>query len=164
MGNSQMVKLVANNSKRWLCDWKLENPPLPTHFNMFWVTGKLSLITVIWMDPRSFNKLFATKYCFLILGDDTSFFFFLLSFFTNVGKTYFLLLLLLLLLLLNELFFHKNILVFSFSGMFGNVPECSMFLVLSTAVLTNIAQFLQTSIKRTPSIKRTLGKVPKECA
>ena len=161
MGNSQMVKLMANNNKRWLCDWKLENPPLPTHFNMFWVTGKLSLINVIWMDPHSPNKLFATKYCFLILGDDTSFFFFLLSFFTNVCKNCFLLLLLL---LLNELFFHKNILVFSFSGMFGNVPECSMFLVLSTAVLTNIAQFLHTSIKRTPSIKRTLGKVPKGSA
>ena len=30
------------------------------------------------MDPHSPNKLIATKYCFLILGDDTSFFFFIL--------------------------------------------------------------------------------------
>ena len=128
------------------------------------------------MDPHSPKKLIATKCCFLILGDDTSSFIFLLSFFTNVCKNYFLLLLLLLIIIIiiiiiiiviifvNELFFHKNILFFSFSGMFGNVPEYSMFLVLSTAALTNIAQFLQTSIKRTPSIKRTLGKVPKVSA
>ena len=31
---------------------------------------KPSLITVICMDPHSPNKLFATKYCFLILGDE----------------------------------------------------------------------------------------------
>ena len=30
------------------------------------------------MDPQSPNKLIVTKYCFLILGDDTSFFLFLL--------------------------------------------------------------------------------------
>ena len=29
------------------------------------------------MDPHSPNKLIATKYCFLILGDDTRFFFFI---------------------------------------------------------------------------------------
>ena len=33
------------------------------------------------MDPQSPNKLIATKYCFLILGDDTSFFFFIFFFF-----------------------------------------------------------------------------------
>ena len=61
-------------------------------------------------------------------------------------------------------FSYKYFFFFSFSGMFENVPEYSMFLVLSTAALTNIAQFLQTPIKRTPSIKRTLGKVPKVSA
>ena len=36
----------------------------------FEFTSKPSLITVICMDPHSPNKLFATKYCFLILGDE----------------------------------------------------------------------------------------------
>ena len=43
--------------------------------------SKPSLITVICMDPHSPNKLFATKYCFLILRDDTSFFFLIISVF-----------------------------------------------------------------------------------
>ena len=40
-----------------------------------------SLITVICKDPHSPNKLFATKYCFLILEDDISFFFIIPLFF-----------------------------------------------------------------------------------
>ena len=46
----------------------------------FEFTSKPSLITVICMDPHSPNKLFATKYCFLILGDDSSFFFLIIYF------------------------------------------------------------------------------------
>ena len=46
----------------------------------FELRSKPSLLTVIWMDLHSPKKFIATKYCFLILGDDTSFFFFL-SFF-----------------------------------------------------------------------------------
>ena len=45
-----------------------------THFEF---RSKPSLITVICMGPRSPNKLFATKYSFLILVDDTSFFLFI---------------------------------------------------------------------------------------
>ena len=90
------------------------------------------------MDPQSPNKLIATKYCFLILGDDTSFFIFIFFFF-------FLLLLLLFYVIINlkiyiyyffyflSLFFYEFFFVFSCSGMFRNVPECSMFLILSTA-------------------------------
>ena len=33
------------------------------------------------MDPHSPNKLFATKYCFLILGDDSSFLFLIIFLF-----------------------------------------------------------------------------------
>ena len=86
--------------------------------------SKPSLITVICMDPHSPNKLFATKYCFLILGDDTSFFFFLSLFFVfffcyfTLSLTFKKILLLLLLLLL----FHEN---YFFSGMFRDFPEFS---------------------------------------
>ena len=58
--------------------WK--TPLLATHFEF---RSKPSLITVICMDPHSPNKLFATKYCFLILGDEFLFLnhFFIFRFF-----------------------------------------------------------------------------------
>ena len=78
-----------------------------------------SLLSVC-MDPQSPNKLFATKYCFLTLGDDTSFFFFISLVF--VFFCYFTLLLIftktILLLLLLLFFFMKIIFIFSCSGMF----------------------------------------------
>ena len=89
--------------------------------------SKPSLITVVCMDSHSPKKLFATKYWFLILWDDTSFFFFISRFFClflfsllfyfiiNVSKNYF-----------TNFFFMKIILIFSCSGMFRNVP-CSGF-------------------------------------
>ena len=43
--------------------------------------SKPSLITVICMDPHSPNKLFETKYCFLILGNDSSCFSLIISLF-----------------------------------------------------------------------------------
>ena len=43
--------------------------------------SKPSLITVICMDPHSPNKLFTTKYCFLILGDEFLFLNHFFSFF-----------------------------------------------------------------------------------
>ena len=85
-----------------------------------------SLITVICMDPRWPNKLFATKYCFLILVDDMSFFIFLSFFF-------FFLFFLLFYVIID---FYKNHLIINFfsckffyiflcSGMFRDFPECS---------------------------------------
>ena len=114
--------------------------------------SKPSLITVICMDPHSPNKLFATKYCFLILGDE---FLFLNHFFISLFC--FLLFYVILLLII----FTKTMLLLSFylinffswklllffhvpgcsgmfrnvpgcSGMFRHLPECSMFRVLST--------------------------------
>ena len=77
------------------------------------------------MDPHSPHKLFATKYCFLILGDDTSFFFFISFFFgfllfyvISFYKNYFIIIYLFLL-----FFFHENYFYFF---MFRNVPECSV--------------------------------------
>ena len=88
------------------------------------------------MNRHTPNKLFATKYCFFILGDDSSFFFLIISLFF----VFFVILLLLIftktMLLLSfyfiNFFFIKIIFIFSCSGMFRNVPECSVSRVLST--------------------------------
>ena len=109
-----------------------------THFNIYLnLQASLhSIITVICINPYSPNKLIATKYCFLILGDDTSFFFLINSLFSffflfyviiSFYKNYFIFIILFLI-----FFFMKIIFIFSCSGMFRNVPECSLFLVLST--------------------------------
>ena len=115
---------------KWLTAWQTR--PILIYFEF---RSKPSLITVICMDPHSPNKLFATKYCFLILRDDTSFFFLIISVFfvfllfyailsyfviVNFYKNYFIII------LFNYFFFLKIIFVFSCSGMFRNVP-CSGF-------------------------------------
>ena len=74
------------------------------------------------MDPHSPNKLLATKYCFLIPGDDTSFFFFISFFFgfllfyviISFYKNYFIIIYLFLLLFFSWKLF-----------LFFRVPECS---------------------------------------
>ena len=113
----------------------------PSSRAIFWIyfefRSKPSLITVICMDPHSPNKLFATKYCFLILGDDSSsffliisLFFFLSSFFIilcyfviyNFYKNY-----VIIIIFFNQIFFFmKTSFIFSCSGMFRNV-QCSGF-------------------------------------
>ena len=127
MGGPLQTGQVSSKSVGWLV------PPLPGPFVdalliYFEFRSKPSLITVICMDPHSPNKLFATKYCFLILRDDTSFFFFLSLFFVFFFCYFTLLLtftknLLLLLLLL----FHENYFYFfpGCSGIFRNVLACS---------------------------------------
>ena len=112
-----------------------------THFNIYLnLQASLhSIITVICINPYSPNKLIATKYCFLILGDDTSFFFLINSLFSffflfyviiSFYKNYFIFIILFLI-----FFFMKIIFIFSCSGMLRHVPECSVFRVLSTPVL-----------------------------
>ena len=130
---------MVNNYKRWLCEESLKPPfsrPILIYFEF---RSKPSLITVICMDPHSPNKLFATKYCFLILRDDTSFFFFLSLFFVfffcyfTLSLTFKKILLLLLWLLLwllllwLLLLFHENYFYFfpGCSGIFRNVLACS---------------------------------------
>ena len=85
-----------------------------------------SLITVICMDPHSPNKLIATKYCFLILGDDTSFFFFISLFFVSFFWLFYVIVQfyknILLLLFYLFIFFHENYFYFF---MFRDVPVCS---------------------------------------
>ena len=85
------------------------------------------------MDPHSPNKLFATKYCFLILGDEFLFrnHFFIFRFFFFFLPFYVILLLLIftktmLLLSFNLIFFFMKIaFIFLFSGMFRDIPACS---------------------------------------
>ena len=96
--------------------------------------SKPSLITVICMDPHSPHKLFATKYCFLVPGDDTSFFFFISFFFgflllyvvISFYANYFIIIIIIYLFILFYYFFHEKCFYFYMSpGMFRDVPECS---------------------------------------
>ena len=100
---------------------KLENPSSRPILIYFEFRSKPSLITVICMDPHSPNKLIATKFCFLIVGGDTSFFFVIIKFTKIIS--------LLLFYLIN--FFHENYFCFfmfrdvpACSGIFRNVPKC----------------------------------------
>ena len=90
------------------------------------------------MDPQSSNKLIATKYCFLILGDDTSFFFFISLFFVVFVVVVVVILSIFIftkIIILLLLFYFIYLFYFSCSGMFWDVLECSMFRVLSTPQL-----------------------------
>ena len=129
---------MANIYKRWLCEESLKTPLLATHFNIYLnlETSLHSIITVICMDPHSPNKLFATKYCFLMrscleiirvsfsLFLYFSFLFLLFYVIINFYKNYFVIIM-----LLYFFFFMTIIFIFSCSAMFRDVPECSgMFL------------------------------------
>ena len=114
---------MANNT-RGGCVRKAWKPPFSRPILIYFeFRSKPSLITD---DPHSPNKLFATKYCFLILVDetsldDTSFFFFISFFFffviINFYKNHFIIIIF--------LFFFSWKIFFSCSGIFRNVPACS---------------------------------------
>ena len=116
--------------------WKTpSSQPILLYFEF---RSRPSLITGICMDPHSPNKSIATKYCFLILGDDTSLFFLIISlfFFSFLFLLFYVILLLLvftkiiLLLLFYSIFFSWKLFLFfhvpGYSGMFRYVP-CSGF-------------------------------------
>ena len=111
--------------------------------------SKPSFITVICMDPHSPKKLFATQYCFLLLGDEFLFLnhFFISRFFCFVILYYFVIFAktMLLLSFFLIIFFSWKLLLFfhvpGCSGMFRDVPACSgMFRVLSTPELRSSGQ------------------------
>ena len=139
MDNRQTARM-ANNT-RGGCVRKAWKPsssrPILIYFEF---RSKPSLITVICMDPHSPNKLFVTKYCFLIqFSFSISFFPFSFLFFLFCYFTLLLIFtkIILLLLLLFFFFFMKTLLFFHVpgcSGIFGSVPACSVFRVLSTPV------------------------------
>ena len=95
------------------------------------------------MDPHSPNKLFVTKYCFLILGDDTSFFFLyfftfrffftLLLIFTKIIYYYYYYIIVIL--------FHENYLYFF---MLRDVPACSGML--------RVPAFIDAQLKNSHSL------------
>ena len=116
------------------------------------------------MDPHSPNKLFATKYCFLILGDE---FLFLNHFF--IFRFFFLFYVILLLLIFTKtmlllsfylinFFFMKITFIFSCSGMFRDVPACyGMFHVPGFIDAPNLTSLKLTSCRITSN---TIGHVP----
>ena len=78
---------MANLYKRWLCDESLKTLSSRPILIYFELRSKPSLIRVTRVSRMTGDcqngpllahckKFIATKYCFLILGDDTSFFFF----------------------------------------------------------------------------------------
>ena len=81
--NSWQTTTRGGSLKAWKTPF---SRPILIYFEL---RGKPSLIAVIWKDPHLPKKLIATKYCFLILGDDTSFFFFLIFHFYVVMLCYF---------------------------------------------------------------------------
>ena len=80
---------MTNIYKRWLCDESLKTLHTRPILIYFELRSKPSLIMVTRVSRMTGDchlngpllahckKFIATKYCFLILGDDTSFFFFL---------------------------------------------------------------------------------------
>ena len=147
---------MANIYKRWLCEESLKTPSSRPILIYFEFRSKPSLITVICMDPHSPNKLFATKYCFLILGDDTSFFFFislffvffftLLLIFTKIIFYYYYFIIVIL--------FHENYLHFF---MLRDVPACSGML--------RVPAFIEAQLKNSHSlyVLSYSKNVPREC-
>ena len=80
-------------------------------------------------------------------GDDTSFFFFLFFFIFLLYVMLFILFVLIFTKIISLLFylfifFMKITFIFSCSGMFRNVPECSVFLVLSTPIQNTKIDFI----------------------
>ena len=138
MDNRQTARM-ANNTRGGCVRkaWKLSSSwPILIYFEF---RSKPSLITVICMDPHSPNKLFVTKYCFLIrFSFSISFFPFSFLFFSFFFFFFFLLFYVVINFYKNHyyfsFFFHENFIIFSCSGIFGSVPACSVFGVLSTPV------------------------------
>ena len=151
MVNRQMINSWQTIT-RGSCVSKAWKPPSSRAILIYFeFRSKPSLITVICMDPHSPNKLFATKYCFLILGDDSSFFFLIISLFFVFFSV--------ILLLLS---FIKNLLSLSFylinffswkSLLFFHVPGYSgMFRILSTPLidLYNLMWLYDSSVDLKP--------------
>ena len=132
---------MANNT-RGGCVRKAWKPPSSRPILIYFeFRRKPSLITD---DPHSPNKLFATKYCFLIPGDDTSFFFF-------ISFSFGFLLFYVIINFYKKFFYYYYYFIYLFSwklflffhvpgcsGMFRHVPECSVFQVLSTPELQSV--------------------------
>ena len=89
-------------------------------------------LIVICMDPHSPNILIVTKYCSLILGDDTTFISFLPFFFVFMF----------IVMLCYSFCYYKTVYKYTqaikITLQFFLVPECSVFRVLSTPLLRRV--------------------------
>ena len=132
MVNRQMINSWQTIT-RGSCVSKAWKPPSSRPILIYFeFRSKPSLITFICMDPHSPNKLFATKYCFLILGDEFLFLnpFYIFRFFCFVILCYFFIVnfyknYVIIIILFNQFFFIKITFMFSCSGMFRYVPARS---------------------------------------
>ena len=122
---------MANNYKRWLSEESLKTSSSRPTLIYFEFRSKPSLITVICMNPHSPNKFNLLRQnivfsyseripvSFSWLFHYFSVFFWLFYVLINFNKNYFIIIILL------YFFSMKIIFIFSCSGMFRNVPECS---------------------------------------
>ena len=127
---------------KWVCEESLKNPLLATHFIIFWIqkqafthywhlhgpslAQQINCDKILFSHTRRWYKFLFLNYFFIFLFFS---FFVILCYFVIISfyKNYFTIIILLLL-----FFFMKIIFIFSCSGIFRDVPVCSVFRVLST--------------------------------
>ena len=139
---------MANNT-RGSCVSKAWKPPSSRLILIYFkFRSKPSLITVICMDLHSPIKLFATKYCFLILGDEFLFLnhFFIFPFFCCCFMLF------CYYLFLKKLCYYYHVLIIFFSWKllsFFHVPGCS-------GMFRNVTESSNT-IGHVPDLKRSVS-------
>ena len=124
---------------RWVCEESLKNPLLATHFIIFWIqkqafthywhlhgpslAQQINCDKILFSHTRRWYKFLFLNYFFIFLFFS---FFVILCYFVIISfyKNYFIIIII--------FFFMKIIFTFSCSGIFRDVPVCSVFLVLST--------------------------------
>ena len=127
---------------KWVCEESLKNPLLATHFIIFWIqkqafthywhlhgpslAQQINCDKILFSHTRRWYKFLFLNYFFIFLFFS---FFVILCYFVIISfyKNYFTIIILLLF-----FFFMKIIFIFSCSGIFRDVPVCSVFRVLSS--------------------------------
>ena len=127
---------------KWVCEESLKNPLLATHFIIFWIqkqafthywhlhgpslAQQINCDKILFSHTRRWYKFLFLNYFFIFLFFS---FFVILCYFVIISfyKNYFTIIILFLF-----FFFMKIIFIFSCSGIFRDVPVCSVFRVLST--------------------------------
>ena len=126
---------MANIDKRWLCEESLKTPFSGPILRYFEFRSKPSLITVNCMNPHPTNFNLLRKNIVVSYSEripvSFSWLFHCFSFFLLLFTLIIIFTKIILLLLFYYIYiFYENYFYFS---MFGDVPECSVFRVLSTA-------------------------------
>ena len=123
---------------RWVCEESLKNPLLATHFILFWIqkqafthywhlhgpslAQQINCDKILFSHTRRWYKFLFLNYFFIFLFFS---FFVILCYFVIISfyKNFFIII------ILFFLFFMKIIFIFSCSGIFRDVPVCSVFRV-----------------------------------